>query len=70
VAAETDAVDVATEHHVQDGDVIGEAERRVSIASSPLRATSTEMPASASPRARLPATSGSSSTTSTRMAGS
>src|ERR1700719_2830433 len=41
----------------------------VSTASSPLRAMSTDIPAPARPRERLPATSGSSSTTSTRTFG-
>src|ERR1700680_2728750 len=43
--------------------------RIVSTASSPRRATPTDIPASARPRERLPATSGSSSTTSTRTFG-
>src|ERR1700722_745243 len=47
----------------------GRLARIVSRASSADKATSTDIPASASPRARLPATSGSSSTTSTRTVG-
>src|ERR1700722_16175949 len=47
----------------------GRLARIVSRASSADKATSTDIPASASPRARLPATSGSSSTTSTRTFG-